>query len=72
MAHKKLGTTKVKAKAIQVFPADSTTDKLINKLAKQLRTSRGGLAGIALDFAVVALSNGTAKIVNGSLELKKA
>jgi hypothetical protein len=59
-------------KSIQVFPRDKTMDEKINELAKNLRTSRAGIAGIALDFAVSALTAGKAHLVNGKLEFDHA
>ena len=58
-------------KSIQVIPRDAETDAKIEELTSQLRTSRAGLAGLALDFVVSALTKGTARVVNGEIEIVK-
>ena len=61
-----------KPKSIQVFPKDTATDLAINAFAKQLRTSRGGLAGLALDFFLPRLKCGEIAVVNGTPVLSPA
>lgn len=60
-----------KPKSIQVFPKDTAADQTIDALAKQLRTSRGGLVGLALDFFLPRLKRGEIAVVNGEPQFVK-
>lgn len=54
-------------KSIQLFPRDSKLDARINKLTAKLRTSRGGLAALAIEAIVTALEEGRAVVQNGEV-----
>lgn len=54
-------------KSIQVIPRDAKLDARINKLTGRLRTSRSGLAALALETIVEALETGSAVVQNGEI-----
>lgn len=58
-------------RSIQVLPRDGVLDERIDKLAVQLRTSRSGLASLALETLVDALEKGRAVVTNGEVHFNK-
>ena len=58
-----------KPRSIQVIPRDGDLDKKIDRLSGKLRTSRAGLASLALEFVVDALESGDAVFTNGQIEI---
>lgn len=64
--------SKVQPKSIQVFPRDVEQDEKIDQLAERLRTSRAGFAAIAIEFAVDALEDGRARVINGHIVVEKS
>lgn len=54
-------------KSIQVIPSSSDLDDKVNKVAEKLRTSRSGLALLAVETIVNAIESGRAAVVNGEV-----
>ncbi len=52
--------------AIQIRPSPEKADE-IAKMAKQLRTSKGGLCQIAIEFVIPKIISGEMVVVNGRL-----
>lgn len=61
----------MKTKAIQVFPRNEETYKKIENFAEQLRTSKAGFVGLALDLFIPAFERGEVEVVNGQIVFKK-
>jgi predicted transcriptional regulator len=59
-------------RSIQVLPRDAELDQKIDKITGRLRTSRSGLASLALEYVVEALESGRAVVTNGELHIIQA
>jgi hypothetical protein len=64
-------TTENNMKAIQVIPKDARASQQIDALAKQLRTSRAGLVGLALEFFLPKIESGEVAVINGEVKFVK-
>jgi len=56
-----------KSKPIQVIPRDPESSNKIDAFAEQLRTSRAGFVGFALDFFIPLFERGEVQVVNGQI-----